>query len=186
MRGEGAKPLRDVYPSGTYASASISINISGSMSRLTSTMVAAGRMVPKNSPCALPTCSQSWMLTTYMRVRTTWASVAPAWVRAASMVRRAWTVCAYGSPTPTMPVGVMAVVPATCTYGPTRTAREYPTRGSQGPPLEMFRRCTICVLLRSEALFLVCPPHAPQDISNFTNRPIGTHGVYNSRHDILI
>ena len=109
--------------------------------------IAAGRMAPKHSPCALPICSQSWMLTTYMRVRTTWASVAPAWVRAASIVRRAWTVCAYGSPAPTIPAGVMAVVPATCTYGPTRTAREYPTRDSQGPPLVMFRRCTIGVLL---------------------------------------
>src|SRR5262245_54902752 len=156
------------------------------MSPLTSTMVAAGRMAPKNSPCALPTCSQSWMLTTYMRVRTTWASVAPAWVRAASMVRRAWTVWAYGSPTPTMPAGVLAVVPATCTYGPTRTAREYPTRGSQGPRREMFRRCTIYVLLQSETLFLVGSPYPPQDISNFADGAVSTHGVYNGWHDIHI
>src|SRR5215510_1769447 len=189
LTGEG----RGVYSSGTYASASISTSISGSISPLTSTMVAAGRIVPKNSPCALPTCSQCWMLTTYMRVRTTWASVAPAWASAVSMVRRAWTVCAYGSPTPTMPVGVMAVVPATCTYGPTRTAREYPTRGSHGPPLEMFRRCAaICVLLKdhalkqSEALFLVGSPHSPQDISNFANGAVSMYGVYNGWHDIHI
>src|SRR4029453_7932053 len=43
-----------------------------------------------------------------------------------------------------------------------------------------------CTLRQSETLFLICPPHPPQDISNFTNRPVGTHGVYNSWHDILI
>ena len=40
------------------------------MSRRTSTMLVAGRMVPKNLPCACPTASQSSMLSTYIRVRT--------------------------------------------------------------------------------------------------------------------
>src|SRR2546425_3459501 len=38
------------------------------------------------------------------------------------------------------PSGPVAVVPATCTTDPTRTAREYPTIGSHGVPLEMFWR----------------------------------------------
>ena len=53
--GEGvdlAEPLR--LAQGTTASASISTSISGEISRLTSTMVAAGRMLPKTSPWALP------------------------------------------------------------------------------------------------------------------------------------
>jgi hypothetical protein len=41
------------------ASASISTSISGSIRWLTSTMVVAGRMEPKTSPCARPTASQS-------------------------------------------------------------------------------------------------------------------------------
>ncbi|MDF2626715.1 MAG: hypothetical protein K0R39_546 [Symbiobacteriaceae bacterium] len=53
------------------ASASISTSMSGSISRLTSTMVATGRMVRKNSPCARPMASAWSMLVTYMRVRTT-------------------------------------------------------------------------------------------------------------------
>lgn len=40
------------------ASASISTSISGEMSRLTSTMLVAGRIPPKNSLCARPTSSQ--------------------------------------------------------------------------------------------------------------------------------
>ena len=40
------------------ASASISTSISGEMSRLTSTMLVAGRAPPKNSLCARPTSSQ--------------------------------------------------------------------------------------------------------------------------------
>ncbi len=36
------------------ASTSISTTMSGEISRLTSIIVAAGRMSPKNSPCALP------------------------------------------------------------------------------------------------------------------------------------
>src|SRR5690606_18859831 len=42
---------------GNTASASISTSISGSIRRVTSTMVAAGRISRKNSPCARPTSS---------------------------------------------------------------------------------------------------------------------------------
>jgi hypothetical protein len=37
----------------------------------------------------------------------------------------------------------MAVVPDTQTWSPRRTAREYPTIGSQGVPLEKFWRLTL-------------------------------------------
>lgn len=48
----------------------------------------------------------------------------------------ACTACAYGSPTPTRrPDSSVAVVPETHTKGPTRTALEYPTIGSQGVPV---------------------------------------------------
>src|SRR2546421_8518858 len=40
----------------------------------------------------------------------------------------------------TRPSSSTAVVPATATHGPTRTAREYPTIGSHVAPDEMFRR----------------------------------------------
>src|SRR4030095_854552 len=43
-----------------------------------------------------------------------------------------------------------------------------------------------CTLRQSETLFLICPPHSAQDISNFTNCSVGPHNVYNRRHDILI
>ena len=55
---EISKCVRDVYFA-TTASASISTNISGSIKRLTSTMLVAGRISLKNSPCATPTFSQS-------------------------------------------------------------------------------------------------------------------------------
>ncbi len=76
------------------ASASISTSITGSMSRLTSTMVVAGRMVPKNSPCARPTSSHWEMSVTYMRVRTTSSSRAPSASSAVWMLRSAWTAWA--------------------------------------------------------------------------------------------
>src|SRR3989442_14869472 len=46
-----------------------------------------------------------------------------------------WTACPYASPgKTTFPEESVAVVPATATYAPTRTAREYPTMGSQRAP----------------------------------------------------
>jgi hypothetical protein len=48
----------------TTASASISTSISGEINALTWTIDVAGRTSRKNSPCALPTFSQSAMLIT--------------------------------------------------------------------------------------------------------------------------
>src|SRR5437899_8011701 len=46
-----------------------------------------------------------------------------------------WTAWPYASPgATTFPCGSVAVVPATATYAPTRTAREYPTIDSQRAP----------------------------------------------------
>jgi hypothetical protein len=107
------------------ASASTSTRISGEMSRLTSTKLVAGRMLPNTSPCTRPMASHAPMSTTYMRVRTTCSSPAPARSSAARMLSSTWRICAAGSPTPTMPPsGPVAVVPETWTKGPTRTARE--------------------------------------------------------------
>src|SRR5581483_3310355 len=76
-----------------------------------------------------------------MRVRTTSASEAPARSSAARMLASACTACAYGSPAPTMaPPAPVAVVPETWTCAPTRTAREYPTIGSHGVPLDTLSR----------------------------------------------
>src|ERR1700716_982248 len=78
-----------------------------------------------------------------MRVRTTSLKAAPAFTKAASIFRMVCTVCAYTSPTPTiLPSGPIAVVPDTLITFPTRTAREYPTIGSHGAPLEIFWRAT--------------------------------------------
>src|SRR6185503_17931926 len=110
---------------GTNASASISTSIWGSMRRLTWTMDVAGRIPPKNSPWARPTCSHWEMSVTYIRVRTTCSSRAPARASARSMLRSVCTACAYASPAPTTrPASSVAVVPETWTTRSTRTARE--------------------------------------------------------------
>jgi hypothetical protein len=50
-------------------------------------------------------------------------------------------VCARASPMPTIfPSGPVAVVPETVIMFPIFTAREYPTMGSHGAPLEIFSR----------------------------------------------
>src|SRR5258707_13174178 len=109
------------------ASASISTSMSGSIRRLTSTMLVAGRMVPQNSPWTRPTSSQREMSVTNMRVRTTSFSDAPARSSARSTLRRVCTAWARMSPAPTTrPLSSVAVVPETLTTLPTRTAREYP------------------------------------------------------------
>src|SRR6266581_26281 len=52
-----------------------------------------------------------------------------------------WTAWPYASPSATtFPCGSVAVVPATATYAPTRTAREYPTIDSQRAPDATFLR----------------------------------------------
>src|SRR6266850_2751554 len=76
-----------------------------------------------------------------MRVRTTSFKLAPALTSAASIFLIVCTVCAYASPTPAiLPSGPVAVVPETEMVFPIRTAREYPTIGSHGAPLEIFCR----------------------------------------------
>jgi hypothetical protein len=76
----------------TTASASISTSISGETRPFTSTIVEAGRMFRKNSPCALPIFSStsrvvdhSAMFVTNTRVRTTSLRLAPAFRSAGSM-----------------------------------------------------------------------------------------------------
>src|SRR6266446_5695227 len=74
-----------------------------------------------------------------MRVRTMSFRLAPAFTSAASIFLIVCTVCACASPTPTiLPSGPVAVVPDTEIVLPIRTAREYPTIGSHGAPLDMF------------------------------------------------
>src|SRR4030095_2526613 len=112
----------------------------GSISLGTSTIAVAGRMSPKNFPWAAPTFSQlAAISTTYMRVRTTCFSAAPAFPSADSMLRSVCIACSYALPMPTIsPLGPVAVVPDTQTWLPRRTAREYPTIGSHLLPVEMF------------------------------------------------
>jgi hypothetical protein len=111
--------------SSTTASASISTSISGEISLLISTMLVAGRIVPKYSPCARPTFSQSAIFVTKIRVRTTSFKLAPAFASAASMFLIVCTVCACTSPAPTIfPSGPVAVVPDTLMKFPMRTALE--------------------------------------------------------------
>jgi len=76
------------------ASASISTSISGEISLLISTMLVAGRIAPKYSPCARPTFSHSAMLVTNIRVRTTSFNPAPALINAASIFLIVCTVWA--------------------------------------------------------------------------------------------
>src|SRR3989442_14329148 len=134
--------LTIAYPGAArIASASISTRTCGSINRLTWSKVAAGRICWKNSACARPTFSQSSMFVTNMRVRITSSSWAPASARAASIVRKMWTAWPYASPgATTFPSGSVAVVPATATWLPKRTTREYPTIGSQRPPDATFFR----------------------------------------------
>src|SRR5437899_7416897 len=74
-----------------------------------------------------------------MRVRTTSFRLAPAFARDASMFLIVCTVCGRPSPMPTIfPSGPVAVVPEMVIAFPIRTAREYPTIGSHGAPLEIF------------------------------------------------
>src|SRR5271156_5346287 len=111
------------------------------MNALTWIIEVAGKIFPKNSPCARPTFSESAALIMYIRVRTTSANPAPACSSARSIFFSVCTACAYASPTPTIfPCASVAVVPDTHTFAPTRTAREYPITGSQGVPLEKFVR----------------------------------------------
>lgn len=82
-------------------------------------------MSPNTSACTRPTSCQRLMSVTKMRVRTTSCTPDPACSRAVAMRRSASRVCAAMSLPPTAPPpSAAAVVPATDTHGPTRTARE--------------------------------------------------------------
>src|SRR5262249_44328570 len=88
---------------GRTASASISTRQRGSTSAETASIVLAGRISPKNSPCARPTSSQSATSVRKIRVRTTFSSVAPASSSAVAMIwrhRRARPEAAFGSSSP--------------------------------------------------------------------------------------
>src|SRR5690554_3131017 len=77
----------------TKQSASISTSQSGSMRRLTSTNVDAGRTSAKNSPCALAASSQRETSVSMTRVRTTSFFDPPASLTALRMIsrqRRVW------------------------------------------------------------------------------------------------
>ena len=129
--------------SSTIASASISISQSGSMKRTTCMIVFAGRMLPKNSPWTAATCSQSCMRVNKILVRKTSESLPPSrsmadWI--ISRQRRAW---AAASPfANVLPSGPSGAVPVTAMTLPLRTAREIPTLGSKGDPVET--RCRDC------------------------------------------
>lgn len=144
------------YSLSMTASASISTSQSGSMNRDTCTIVFAGRIEAKNSPCTEATACQSSILVSRVRVRTTCSSDASARSNASLMISRQRLACAAASPFPTVrPSGPSGAVPDTATIGPTRTAREIPTRGSYGLPLEINRL--------TSALPLRCPSCRPND-----------------------
>ena len=95
----GGKLVRFVIhqPSLITASTSISTNHSGLMNLLTSTTVSTGRISLKYSPRTFATCSQSSILVSSMRVRTTSSNDAPASSNAALIVSKHCRVCAAGS-----------------------------------------------------------------------------------------
>src|SRR6478672_8633043 len=107
----------------TTASSSISTSMAGSRRPATTTMVAAGRTPPSRVPWARPTASQSARSVTYIRVRTTSASVPPSRVSAARAASRATSAWAPASPGWVTAPSTTAVQPETCTWSPTRTAR---------------------------------------------------------------
>ncbi len=108
-----------------YASTSISTSMSSAMSRRTSTIVAAGGCAPKHSAWARPIAGHCVTSVTYMRVRTTSASVPPSSRNAASTISRQRRACAYASPGAWVPPpGRTGAVPPIHTWGPIATARQ--------------------------------------------------------------
>src|SRR5262245_53030163 len=65
------------------------------------------------------------------------------------MMSRQRRACAAGSPLPTVLPSSSGAVPETAMIEPTRTAREMPTFGSYGLPLEMSFRMSIPWLLEN-------------------------------------
>ena len=129
------------------ASASISIIISGSMSRRTSTIDVVGGWVPKNCPCARPISCQQVMSVTNIRVRVTLESSAPSPLSASWMISMQRTVWAYGSPGAcTLPSSATGAHPVTKIRSPARRARQYSILDSQGAPLKTLWN-DICISL---------------------------------------
>ena len=96
----------------------------GSISALTSTIVAAGRMAPNTSAWTGVTSAARAMSVTNIRVRTTSARPKPASASAASMIARlarAWAAISPGWLD--RPSGPASVVPATQHESPTTIAR---------------------------------------------------------------
>ena len=95
-------------------------------------------MLPKNSPCTKATCSQSSIRVNKILVRITSDSFPPNpsmadWI--ISIHLRAW---APAFPLATvLPSGPSGAVPVTAMIFPLRTAREIPSFGSKGDPVEM-------------------------------------------------
>jgi len=130
-------PLLSAQPEGYYdaaddssplaiASISVSINHSGSTRDVTCTMVLAGRMSRKNSPCTCATASQSSIRVSIIRVRMMSPGTAPSCsrtVREISKHRLAW---AATSPATVLPSGPIGPVPPTAMMSPIQTA--YPIR----------------------------------------------------------
>ncbi len=125
------------------ASASISTSQAGSMNRTTCIMVLAGRISEKNWPCTRATFSQSSIRVRRILVRMTSDKCPPKPSMAAWIISRVRRACAVGSPIPTvLPSGPSGAVPVTAIMRPLRTAREIPTFGSKGEPVEI--RCRVC------------------------------------------
>jgi hypothetical protein len=82
--------------SDTTASTSLSMSQSGSMKRLTCTIVLTGRMSRKNSPCTSATAFQSSIRVKRIRVRMTSSSLAPSCSRAAREISKHRLACAWG------------------------------------------------------------------------------------------
>ena len=152
------------------ASTSISTRCAGSIRRDTSTIVDAGRISLKISPCARPTSCQCEMSLRKIRVRTTSLNDPPAASRALPTIAKMALVCPYGSPgDKTLPSFAVAVVPATEMWLPTRTAREYPTFGSHGDPDPTCTLAPVMTILhpvrnlkRSGAVTVSCYPSRVQ------------------------
>ena len=113
------------------------------MKRHASTMLVAGRILPKNSPCTSPAFSQSSMCSTKSLVRTTLANPAPPPRAPTSRCSRPETSAPRRRPPdePAAPIAV-AVVPETYTKSPRQTVRDQPTLLSHIVPLVAFSRLT--------------------------------------------
>jgi hypothetical protein len=123
-------------------SASISISQSLLINPLTSTMVAAGRISEKYSPCARAASSHWEISVKNIRVRITLPSDPPASRMADSIMLMHRLVWLYRSPGKAVcPSAAIGAVPETEIVWPILTALEKPIGFSKGDPEDMFCRC---------------------------------------------